>query len=149
MSLKQHICSIAEIASGNFICAVLNNRAEQSNIRYSVLGQIVRLLRSFTALSLSPLDISVGAKQYAVITYLFTPNKTFFNTSSEQPQQLSICYDGEVLTVIDSKRYSQEILGKLENFRQSPNSSKLLLLAQNSQTLQNLHLQRQEKENRI
>ena len=99
--------------------------------------------------SLSPWDISVGAKQYAVITYLFTPNKTFFNTSSEQPQQLSICYDGEVLTVIDSKRYSQEILGKLENFRQSPNSSKLLLLAQNSQTLQNLRLQRQEKENRI
>ena len=107
----------------------------------------MRLLRSFTALL--PLVISVGAKQYAVITYLFTPNKTFFNTSSEQPQQLSICYDGEVLTVIDSKRYSQEILGKLENFRQSPNSSKLLLLAQNSQTLQNLHLQRQEKENRI
>ena len=110
----------------------------------------MRLLRSFTALSLSiGLDISVGAKQYAVITYLFTPNKTFFNTSSEQPQQLSICYDGEVLTVIDSKRYSQEILGKLENFRQSPNSSELLLLAQNSKTLQNLRLQRQEKEIRI
>ena len=94
----------------------------------------------YSSLSLSPLDISVGAKQYAVITYLFTLNKIFFNTSSEQPQQLSICYDGEVLTVIDSKRYSQEILGKLENFRQSPNSSELLLLAQNSKTSQNLRL---------
>ena len=104
----------------------------------------MRLLRSFTALS--PLDISVGAKQYSVITYLFTPNKTVFNTSSEQPQQLSICYDGEVLTVIDSKRYSQEILGKLENFRQSPNSSELLLLAQNSKTLQNLR-SREGKQN--
>ena len=70
---------IAEIASGNFICAVLNNRAEQSNIRYSVLGQIVRLLRSFTALL--PLVISVGAKQYAVITYLFISDKTFFGSS--------------------------------------------------------------------
>ena len=52
------------------------------------------------------------------------------------------------MTVIDSKRYSQEILGKLENFRQSPNSSELLLLAQNSRTLQNWRLQpEREKEN--
>ena len=84
-----------------------------------VVVRIVRLLRSFT--DSFPAVIGAGTKQQseAGSLFIFLSEAKPYLLSTLHPQlseQLSICYDGEVWTVIDSKRYSQEVLPKLENF---------------------------------
>ena len=81
--------------------------------------RIVRLLRSST--DSFPAVIGAGTKQQseAGALFIFLSEAKPYLLSTLHPQlseQLSICYDGEVWTVIDSKRYSQEVLPKLENF---------------------------------
>ena len=89
-----------------------------SNIQYAVLAHNSWLLRSFTVLFL--LVISLLEPNSIVSLFIFLLGaKHFFLSSNPTVSQLSICYEGELLTDIDSKRYSQEKMGKLENFHQS------------------------------